>query len=76
MRSEKDSVPFGSEEDEVAASRFLAVLELDEQQLKKNVLSHFTIKYARLSEVLILIHFMINFFKCLTFSTRNKKIIK
>ncbi|XP_023514234.1 uncharacterized protein LOC111778563 [Cucurbita pepo subsp. pepo] len=50
VRSEKDSVPFGSEEDEVAASRFLAVLELDEQQLKKNVLSHFTIKYARLSE--------------------------
>lgn len=54
MKSGKDSVPFGSEEDEVAASKFLAILELDEQQLKETVVSHFTIKYANLSEVLIL----------------------
>lgn len=50
MKSGKDSVPFGSEEDEVAASKFLAILELDEQQLKETVVSHFTIKYANLSE--------------------------
>ncbi|XP_038885076.1 protein SEMI-ROLLED LEAF 2 isoform X2 [Benincasa hispida] len=50
VRSEKDSVPFGSEEDEVAALKFLAMRELDEQQLKETVVSHFTIKYANLSE--------------------------
>lgn len=55
MTSEKDSVAFGSEEDEFAATKFLATLELDEQQLKETVVSHFTIKYANLSEVLILI---------------------
>ncbi|KAL0556538.1 hypothetical protein IC582_005052 [Cucumis melo] len=50
VKSEKDRVPFGSEEDEVAASKFLSILELDEQQLKETVVSHFTIKYANLSE--------------------------
>ncbi|KAE8646621.1 protein SEMI-ROLLED LEAF 2 isoform X2 [Cucumis sativus] len=50
VKSEKDSVPFGSEEDEVAALKFLSILELDEQQLKETVVSHFTIKYANLSE--------------------------
>ncbi|XP_023548112.1 uncharacterized protein LOC111806846 isoform X1 [Cucurbita pepo subsp. pepo] len=50
VTSEKDSVAFGSEEDEFAATKFLATLELDEQQLKETVVSHFTIKYANLSE--------------------------
>ncbi|XP_022150364.1 uncharacterized protein LOC111018549 isoform X2 [Momordica charantia] len=50
VKFEKDSVPFGSEEDEVAAVKFLAILELDEQQLKGTVVSHFMIKYSKLSE--------------------------
>lgn len=76
VKSEKDSVPFGSEEDEVAALKFLSILELDEQQLKETVVSHFTIKYANLSEVLILITLHDNFYTWHFFPRETIFIVK
>lgn len=50
---------YGSQEDEVAAMKSLAVIELDDHHLKEIVISHFMTKFDKLPEVifqLILVH--------------------
>ncbi|KAG2726037.1 hypothetical protein I3760_01G093500 [Carya illinoinensis] len=50
IQSDKEKILYGSQEDEVAASRSLAAIELDDQKLKETVMSHFMSKSAKLSE--------------------------
>ncbi|XP_059446358.1 protein SEMI-ROLLED LEAF 2 isoform X1 [Corylus avellana] len=49
IESDKEML-YGSQEDEVAALKSLSAIELDDQQLKETVISHFMSKSAKLSE--------------------------
>lgn len=65
VQSDKEKILYGSQEDEVAASRSLAAIELDDQKLKETVMSHFMSKSAKLSEVIYqfcLLHSLKNVF--------------
>ncbi|KAK7832437.1 protein efr3 like protein [Quercus suber] len=48
--SNKKKILYGTQEDEVAASKSLSVIESDDQKLKETVISHFMSKFATLSE--------------------------
>lgn len=50
IESDKGMVLYGSRGDDVAASKSLSAIELDDQQLKETVISHFMSKFANLSE--------------------------
>lgn len=52
IESDKEKMLYGSQEDEVAALKSLSAIELDDQQLKETVISHFMSKSAKLSEVI------------------------
>lgn len=43
---------FGSEEDEIAALKFLAAIEVDDIQLKETVIFHLVNKFEELPEVI------------------------
>lgn len=43
---------YGTQEDEVAASKPLSAIESNDQQLKETVISHFMSKFTTLSEVI------------------------
>ena len=43
---------FGSEEDEIAALKFLAAIDVDDMQLKKTVIFHLVNKFEELPEVI------------------------
>ncbi|CAK8575824.1 unnamed protein product [Lathyrus sativus] len=47
---ESEKIIYGSQEDEVAAIESLSAVELDDQQLKENVISYFLTKYSKLPE--------------------------
>lgn len=49
---------YGSQEDEDAAMKSLAAIELDDRHLKETVISHFMTKFEKLSEVIRLLIFM------------------
>ncbi|XP_068317761.1 protein SEMI-ROLLED LEAF 2 [Pyrus communis] len=52
IESDKERISYGSlREDEVAALKSLSAVELDDQLLRETVISHFMIKFAKLSEV-------------------------
>lgn len=51
IQSDQEKILYGSQEDEVAASRSFAAIELDDQKLKEIVMSHFLSKSAK-SEVI------------------------
>ncbi|KAG4125982.1 hypothetical protein ERO13_D10G129900v2 [Gossypium hirsutum] len=50
VKSDVDSVAYGSKEDDAAASKALLAIELDDLHLKETVISHFMIKFDKLSE--------------------------
>ncbi|KAM3702515.1 hypothetical protein ACB098_04G031700 [Castanea mollissima] len=50
IESNKKKILYGTQEDEVAASKSLSAIESDDQQLKETVISHFMSKFATLSE--------------------------
>ncbi|TYJ14950.1 hypothetical protein E1A91_A10G152400v1 [Gossypium mustelinum] len=50
VKSDVDSVAYGSKEDDAAASKALLAIELDDLHLKETVISHFMIKIDKLSE--------------------------
>ncbi|KAG8481273.1 hypothetical protein CXB51_026112 [Gossypium anomalum] len=50
VKSDVDSVAYGSKEDDAAASKTLLAIELDDIHLKETVISHFMIKFDKLSE--------------------------
>ncbi|XP_052876059.1 protein SEMI-ROLLED LEAF 2 isoform X4 [Gossypium arboreum] len=50
VKSDVDSVAYGSKEDDAAASKALLAIELDDLHLKETVISHFMIKIEKLSE--------------------------
>ncbi|GLT53623.1 hypothetical protein SLA2020_268820 [Shorea laevis] len=50
IESDKKKMLYGSQGDEVAALKSLSAIELDDQQLKETVISHFMSKSAKLSE--------------------------
>ncbi|TYI06499.1 hypothetical protein ES332_A10G163700v1 [Gossypium tomentosum] len=50
VKSDVDSVAYGSMEDDAAASKALLAIELDDLHLKETVISHFMIKIDKLSE--------------------------
>lgn len=54
MRAESSEVKtaYGSQEDEDAAMKSLATIELDDHHLKETVISHFVTKFEKLSEVI------------------------
>ncbi|XVF37725.1 hypothetical protein REPUB_Repub20aG0034400 [Reevesia pubescens] len=52
VKSDVDSVVYGSKEDDIAALESLLAIELDDLLLKETVLSHFMTKFEKLSEVL------------------------
>lgn len=52
IESNKKKILYGTQEDEVAASKSLSAIESDDQQLKETVISHFMSKFATLSEVI------------------------
>lgn len=55
IESDKERISYGSlREDEVAALKSLSAVELDDQLLRETVISHFMIKFAKLSEVIFL----------------------
>lgn len=65
IESDKGMVLYGSRGDDVAASKSLSAIELDDQQLKETVISHFMSKFANLSEVIypfFLLQFLKNMF--------------
>lgn len=56
IESDKERISYGSlREDEVAALKSLSAVELDDQLLRETVISHFMIKFAKLSEVIFLL---------------------
>ena len=52
LKSDMDSIAYGSKEDDVAASKSLLEIELDDLHLKETVISHFMMKFEKLSEVI------------------------
>ncbi|KAB2062360.1 hypothetical protein ES319_A10G147700v1 [Gossypium barbadense] len=50
VKSDVDSVAYGSKEDDAAALKALLAIELDDLHLKETVISHFMIKIDKLSE--------------------------
>ncbi|XP_022761675.1 LOW QUALITY PROTEIN: uncharacterized protein LOC111307761 [Durio zibethinus] len=50
MKSDVDSIAYGSKEDDVAALESLLAIELDDLHLKETVISHFMTKFEKLSE--------------------------
>ncbi|KAJ7980704.1 Arm repeat superfamily protein [Quillaja saponaria] len=50
VESGKETIVYGSQEDEVTALKSLSAVELDEKQLKETVISYFMINFAKLSE--------------------------
>ncbi|XWS13233.1 hypothetical protein CRYUN_Cryun36dG0020200 [Craigia yunnanensis] len=50
VKSDDDSIAYGSKEDDVAASKSLLAIELDDLHLKETVISHFMTKVEKLSE--------------------------
>ncbi|KAH1047138.1 hypothetical protein J1N35_037922 [Gossypium stocksii] len=50
VKSDVDSVAYGSKEEDAAASKALLAIELDDLHLKETVISHFMIKFDKLSE--------------------------
>lgn len=52
IESDGGKIRYGSEEDEVTASKSLSAIESDDQKLKETVISHFLSKSAKLSEVM------------------------
>ena len=55
-------VEYGSQQDELSALKSLSVIELDDQQLKETVISHFMTKYGKLSEVINLMLLPLHFY--------------
>ncbi|XWS35272.1 hypothetical protein CRYUN_Cryun21dG0111900 [Craigia yunnanensis] len=50
LKSDMESIAYGSKEDDVAASKSLLEIELDDLHLKETVISHFMTKFEKLSE--------------------------
>ncbi|XVE81083.1 hypothetical protein DITRI_Ditri15bG0034800 [Diplodiscus trichospermus] len=50
VKSDLDGIAYGSEEDDVAASKSLSAIELDDLHMKEIVISHFMTKFEKLSE--------------------------
>ncbi|KAK8986133.1 hypothetical protein V6N11_082415 [Hibiscus sabdariffa] len=50
VKSDVDSVAYGSQEDDAAASKIFLAIELDDLHLKETVISHFRTKFDKFSE--------------------------
>ncbi|OMP07062.1 Armadillo-type [Corchorus olitorius] len=50
VKSDMDSIAYGSKEDDVAASQSLLGIELDDLRMKETIISHFMTKFDKLSE--------------------------
>lgn len=67
---------YGSQEDEDAAMKSLAAIELDDRHLKETVISHFMTKFEKLSEVIRCLYSCTSILKFMTHTLYDYRLIK